>query len=102
MIFLHETHEIVGGKTAEFEAAVQSVWRPAIEAEGRARLLWYWHLTHGTGLAYQAVSITALRDWSAWGEIVAAMRSAPAWQRWWETCWRLRREVVSKLLAPTP
>lgn len=102
MLYLHETHEIIGGKTAEFEAAVQGVWRPAIEAEGRARLLWYWQHTHGTGPAYQAISITAVRDWSAWGEIVAAMGSAPAWQRWFEACWTLRREVVGKLLQPTP
>jgi hypothetical protein len=101
MIFLHETHEIIGGKTAEFEQAVQSAWRPAIEANGRARLLWYWQLTHGTGASYQAVSITAVRDWTAWGEIVAAMRTAPAWRRWWESCWSLRREVVSKLLQST-
>lgn len=101
MLFLHETHEIIGGQTAAFEAAVQEHWRPLVEANGRARLLWFWHLTHGTGPSYQAVSITAVRDWTAWGEIVAAMRSA-AWRRWWEVCWTLRREVVSKLLQPTP
>ena len=72
-----------------------------MEGNGRARLLWFWQLTHGTGLSYQAVSITAVRDWATWGEIVAEMRGA-AWQPWWKTCWTLRREVVSKLLQPTP
>lgn len=99
MLFLHETHEIVGGQTAAFEAAVQELWRPRMEGGGRARLLWFWHLTHGTGLSYQAVSITAVRDWATWGEIVAEMRGA-AWQPWWERCWTLRREVVGKLLQP--
>ena len=102
MLFLHETHEIIGGQTAAFEAAVRDEWQPLIEANGTARLLWFWHLTHGTGLAYQAVSLTAVRDWTAWGELVAAMRGDAAWQRWWNTCWALRREVVSKLLLPTP
>ncbi len=100
MIYLHETHEVIGGRTAAFEAALREQWVPLIEAEGRARLLWYWQLTHGTGMSYQAISITAVRDWGAWGEIVAAMRGAREWQRWWETCGSLRREVVSKLLQP--
>ncbi len=99
MLYLHETHELIGGQTAAFEGAVQELWRPRIEANGRARLLWFWHLTHGTGPSYQAVSITAVRDWTAWGEIVAEMRSA-AWQPWWDACWTMRREVVSKLLQP--
>jgi len=101
MLYLHETHEIIGGQTAAFETAVQEHWRPLIETDGRARLLWFWHLTHGTGPSYQVVSITAVRDWTAWGEIVSSMRSA-AWRSWWETCWTLRREVTSKMLQPTP
>ncbi len=100
MIFLHETHEIIGGKTAEFEAAFRDVWLPLLQAGERARLVWYWHHTHGTGPSYQAISITAVRDWQAWGEIVAEMRTAP-WQRWWSTCWQSRREVRSKLMQPT-
>jgi len=101
MLYLHETHEIVGGQTAAFEEAMREVWRPLFEATGQARLVWYWQHTHGTGPSYQAVSISAVRDWSTWGDLVAAMRSAPEWKRWWATCWGLRREVVSKLLVPT-
>lgn len=101
MIFLHETHEIIGGKTAAFESAFRDRWVPLIEAGARAQLLWYWTLTHGTGLSYQAVSITAVRDWETWGEIVASMHSTPEWRRWNDICWGLRREVVSKLLQPT-
>jgi len=100
MIYLHETHDIIGGQTAAFEAAVQEQWRPLIEGDGRARLLWFWHLTHGTGPSYQAVSITAVRDWATWGDIAAEMRGA-AWQPWWQTCWTLRREVTSKVLEST-
>jgi hypothetical protein len=100
VIYLHETHEIIGGKTAAFEAALRERWLPLIEAGARARLVWFWHHTHGTGPAYQAISVTAVRDWAAWGEIVAEMRSQ-AWRPWWDTCWSLRREVVSKILLPT-
>lgn len=100
MIYLHETHEIIGGKTAAFETAFRERWVPLVEAGGRARLLWFWHHTHGTGPAYQAITITAIRDWTAWGEIVAEMRSA-RWRGWWDACWTVRREVVSKILLAT-
>ncbi len=102
MLFLHETHEIIGGQTAAYETAVRDRWRPLIEAQGTARLLWFWHLTHGTGLAYQAVSITAVRDWAAWGALAEAMRATPAWRDWFTHAWTLRREVTGKLLQPTP
>ena len=102
MLFLHETHEIIGGQTAAFETAVRERWRPLIETHGTARLLWFWHLTHGTGLAYQAVSITAVRDWAAWGALTEAMRGDAAWRAWFAEVWTLRREVTSKLLQPTP
>ena len=44
MIFLHETHEVVGGKMTDFENALREQWLPLIESAGTARLLWYWHL----------------------------------------------------------
>jgi hypothetical protein len=100
MIFLHETHEIVGGKTAAFESAFRAEWVPLVEAGGGARLLWYWHLTHGTGASYQAVSLTAVRDWATWGEMAARMRASPDGRRWREASASLRREVVGKLLEP--
>ena len=95
MLFLHETHEIIGCQTPAYEAAVRDRWRPLVEAQGTARLLWFWHLTHGTGLAYQAVSITAVRDWAAWGALTEAMRTDPAWRDWFTLAWTLRREVTS-------
>jgi hypothetical protein len=41
-----------------------------------------------------------VRDWTAWGEIVAEMRGS-AWREWWDVCWSSRREVTSKFLQPT-
>ena len=99
MIYLHETHELIGGKAEEFEPSFRDIWKPAIERDGRARLLWYWHHTHGTGPSYQAISITAVRDWATWGAIVDEMRG-PLWRPWWDVCWSSRREVTSKLLRP--
>ena len=62
----------------EFGAAMRDEWRPLIEADGSARLLWCWELTHGTGASYQAITVTAVRDWAAWGVLVARMQEVRA------------------------
>lgn len=96
MIYVHEVHEVAGGRMVDFGDAMRSEWRPLIETGDRARLLWFWQLTHGTGPSYQAVSITAVRDWATWGELSGDPRLA-AWQRRAAT---LRREVTAKILLP--
>ena len=96
MIYVHEVHEVLGGRMEEFGEAVRGEWRPLVEEGGRARLLWFWQLTHGTGASYQAVSLTAVRDWAAWGELIGDPR-LQAWQR---RGWALRREVTAKVLLP--
>jgi len=101
MLFLHETHEVVAGKMAEFEAAVREGWRPLVEERREARLLWFWDHTHGTGPSYQAITMTAVRDWATWGAIVDRMRTDAAFRDWDRRVWGLRREVTRKLMLPT-
>jgi hypothetical protein len=96
MIYLHEVHEVLGGKMNEFADAVRTRWRPLLEENGHARMLWYWELTHGTGPSYQAVSITALRDWAAWGALVGDRRV----REWQHDACALRREVIGRILLP--
>jgi hypothetical protein len=96
MIYVHETHEIVGGKMDEFAAAVRDVWRPRLEEHGGARLVWYWELTHGTGASYQAISLTAVRDWETWGDLVGR-GIVRDWQR---EASALRKDVVAKVMLP--
>ena len=76
MIFVHEVHDVGGGKMAEYGEAVRTRWPRVVGEPGQARLLWYWELAHGTGASYQAVSLTAVRDWAAWGELVRAYSPA--------------------------
>jgi hypothetical protein len=100
VLFLHETHEVAGGRMAEFGDAIRTTWRPLVEERSEARLAWFWELTHGTGASYQAVSITAVRDWATWGRLVERMRSDDRWRACDATLWTLRREVTRKLLIP--
>jgi len=100
MIYLHEVHDVAGGKMDEFGDAVRTQWRPLVEESGHVRLLWFWHLTHGTGASYQAVSITAVRDWAAWGMLVAQMKEDRRFVDWQRRVWTLRRELTTKLLLP--
>jgi len=102
VLFLHETHEVAGGKVGEFGEAIRTAWRPLVEARGEARLLWFWELTHGTGASYQVVSITAIRDWQTWGDMSERLRSDADWRACDAQLWTLRREVTRKLLVPAP
>ena len=102
MIFLHETHEIAGGRLAEFEERWRDGWLPAIEGSGDARLVWFWEHTHGTGPSYQAVSITAVRDWAAWGNLARMLDTDPEIRKWHQAIGECRREVTSKMLVPVP
>jgi len=96
VIFVHEVHDVAGGKMAEYAEAVRTGWQRVIGERGQARLLWYWELTHGTGASYQGVSLTAVRDWAAWGDLAAR---AADWRR--EVA-PLLRDVTAKILLPVP
>ncbi len=41
MLFLHETHQVVGARQDEFEAAYREGWMPTLADGDEARLLWY-------------------------------------------------------------
>lgn len=86
----------------EFGEALRTAWRPLLEERGEARLLWVWQLTHGTGASYQALSISAVRDWQTWGALTERMQTDDRWRACDRTLWTLRREVTRKLLVPAP
>ena len=60
MLFLHETHKVVGAREDEFEAAYREGWMPTLAQEDNARLLWYTNHAHGSGVSYNVVTITAI------------------------------------------
>ena len=66
MFLLHEVHEVVGAREDEFEALYREGWVEGLAAGNEARLLYYLHHAHGTGVSYNVVTLTALRDGAAW------------------------------------
>ena len=102
MIYLHETHEVIGGKMDDFSEAMRDQWKPMIEKDDLARVLWFWRVPHGTNVSYQAISITAVKDWQAWGTIVDRMVGQSEWKSWDKDACQYRRDVVSKILLPNP
>ena len=60
MLFLHETHKVVGAREDAFEAAYRDGWMPTLAQGDDARLLWYTNHAHGSGVFYNVVTITGI------------------------------------------
>jgi hypothetical protein len=99
MLFLHEVHEVRGASEDDFEAAYRDEWMPALAAGDGARLLWFCRQAHGSGPAYNFVTITAVRDGAAW-EGLARRVQAGDLRRWARDLDELRYGVWSKTLLP--
>ena len=88
MLFLHETHKVVGAREDEFEAAYREGWMPTLAEEDSARLLWYTNHAHGSGLSYNVVTITGIataRRGKAWPAAPRRAISGPGCASW-TTC----------------
>ncbi len=101
MLFLHEVHEVIGRREEEFEAAVRDEWLPALAATDDARLLYFLHHAHGTGLSYTVVTVTAIRDGAAWERVVRRVDGGDLAKRA-ERLDGLRHDVTAKILVPLP
>ncbi len=102
MIYLHETHDVIGGKMDDFSESMRTRWRPLVERDSLARVLWFFKLATGTNVSYQAISITAVKDWQSWGTIVNRMVTDPEWKAWDHEVAGFRRDVESRILLPNP
>ena len=99
MLFMHETHKVIGRQAAAFEAIYRSEWMESLAKGEDARLVWYLNHSMGSGPAYQVVTITAFSDAAAWETLAQRMLHGDLS----ELHSRLdasRYEVVGKLLTP--
>ena len=101
MLFLHEVHEVIGRSEDEFEAAIRDEWMPRLARTAGSRLLYFLHHAHGSGASYRVVTITAIRDGAAWGELVREVADGSL-RPLAESLDRLRHDLRAKMLIPLP
>jgi len=101
MLFLHEVHEVVGAREAEFEAAFRDGWMRALAGGDDARLLYFLHHAHGSGVSYNVITLTALRDGAAWERVASRVQSGDL-RAWAEQVDLWRHDVTAKMLMPLP
>ncbi len=101
MLFLHEVHQVAGRREEEFEAAFRDGWMPALAKGDDARLLYFLHHAHGTGRAYNVVTLTAIRDGAAWEQLMLRLHDGDL-HLWVSDVDRLRHRVAAKTLVPVP
>jgi hypothetical protein len=101
MLFLHEVHQVAGLQEDEFEAAFREGWMPTLAKDDDARLLWYANHAVGSGVSYNVITVTALRDGPAWERLALRIQSGDL-QDWMRGVDELRHEVTGTLLLLLP
>lgn len=98
MLFVEETHAVVGSKEEEMEAAYREGWMRLLGDTSDARLLWYLNVAHGAGRSYRVVTITAVRDGSAWERLARRVQAGDL-REWARETDRLRHDVRGRILV---
>lgn len=101
MLYVHEVHNVVGTRAAEFEAAFRDGWLPTLADGTDARLLWYFDLAHGSGPSYRAVTVTAVTDGAAWARLADRVARGDL-RPWARTLDALQHESRGRILSPIP
>jgi hypothetical protein len=99
VLLMHEVHAVKGIKEDEFEAAYRDGWMPMLAKGDDARLLWYTNHAHGSGVSYNVVTVTAIRDAAAWERLALRIQKGDL-QEWVREVDELRHEVIGKLQMP--
>ncbi len=101
MLFMHETHRVIGRHASAFEDLYRHEWMGALAAGDDARLVWYLNHAMGSGPAYQVVTITACSDGAAWEALAQRMQHGDL-AGMASQLDSYRYEVEGKLLIPVP
>jgi hypothetical protein len=99
MLFVHEIHRVMGLYEDEFERTYREVWMPALAENDDARLLYFAKHAHGTGRAYNTITLTAVTDGAAWERLATRLRTGDL-RTWAAEVDTMRHDVTSKILAP--
>src|SRR2546421_9583169 len=99
MLLMHEVHRLVGTRWRDFEHAMRDDFRAILAKGDDARLLWFFHQAHGTGLSYVVVTITAVRGGASFGRHLEGLERGGL-RGWSRALEGMRHGCPSKVLAP--
>lgn len=99
MLWIHEVHRVRGEAEHEFEAAYRDEWMPKLADTGDAKLLYYAHLAHGSGRAYTVITVSAVEDGAAWGNVARRVQRGDL-REVSRLLDQLRHTVTGRILAP--
>ena len=74
MLFVHEVHRSSVARRTSSKLRTARVWMPTLAKDDDARLLWYMNHAHGSGVSYQVVTITGVRDGAAWERLARRLQ----------------------------
>ncbi len=101
MLFVHETHQVAGREADRFEELYRDGWAAPLAQTSDARLLWFMHQAHGTGVAYTFVTVTALESPATLDDLSGRVRGGDL-RAWAAEVDSLRHGSVAKVLEPAP
>jgi hypothetical protein len=96
---MHEVHKVSGRSEDAFEEAFRDGWMPMLAKDEEARLLWYTNHAHGSGVSYNVVTITAVRNGAAWERLVGRVQKGDL-QPWMRELDTMRHDVKGTLKLP--
>ena len=99
MLFVHEIQRVMGLHEDAFEHAYREVWMPRLAETDDARLLYFAKHAHGTGRAYNIITLTAVTDGQGWERLVTRLRTGDL-REWVANVDTMRHDVTSKVLIP--
>ncbi len=101
MLFLHEVHKVDGNRADEFEEAFRKGLMPTLAGSDDARLLWYCNHAMGSGVSYNVITMTAVKDGAAWERLALRFQKGDL-QGWVRDADTLRHDAIGKLMLPLP
>jgi len=99
MLWIHEVHRVRGTHEDEFEATFRDEWMPKLADTGDAKLLYFAHLTHGSGRAYTVITVTAVHDGAAWGNVARRVQRGDL-REMSHVLDQLRHNVTGRIFMP--
>jgi len=99
MLWVHELHRVRGKLEDDFEAMYRDAWMPTLATTGDAKLLYFANLTHGSGRAYTVITITAVHDAAAWGNVAERVQRGDLGELS-HALDQLRHDVTGRIFTP--